>query len=540
MSSLLASTEMLIEHYEQNMRVNATRSSALTSFMSPMNALLDITEGVEEALNTNPTINSNNVQLTSGTSANSQQGLGDQNTCEDEPEEEGLIPEAKWGIEESIETKTYLDLTGEMDEETAQNLEECWSCDLRAEFDWEIKPVNFLAEIEDLLNDIEDAIDHVIDATNPHNLLDELCPLFNLDSEFSWMCAPDLIALLQGIQLVLSRYLSESLSFTLNWTAIIGPLIRFIADNLTMCMENIRNIILAPINCINSVLKTASQIQDEFNDLVGTVVTTGTALNPGNSSIKQLFEGDNYSGNRKIGWSNPKDEEGNFARGEYLSGQERMQGYNTSSSKGLGTGVSFNYNANLNDLLQKNKRKYNQGLTKVVGEKLSTPDGKEMPSVKWAPNAIIPTLKDANGWVGATDRFLRTDSKGNPVNLLQKMILTMNSAESIINNLFANLIFTIKSLNKLVVGNLSLNIRVSGIILFLVDLMNLGKIWLDIIQTQGIEGFKNLCKDLEDEDSDVYNRIKHPFWSDNTASRPEDRNNNPINDNDENCGITEE
>lgn len=524
----LASTEILIEQYEQRMRMDATRSSAMSSFLSPLGALSDITSGIETVINENPIIKNNIPKKPMSGSTDPQQMLNaDKNTCEEEEFEEGLIPKLDWGIEEKKQEKTYLDMGVMLSPEEAQNLEDCWNCDLKAEFDWEVKPVNFLAEIDELMNDIEDAIDHVIDATNPHNLLAELCPLFNLDSEFSWMCAPDIMAMLQGIQLVLSRYLNESLNFTLNWTSVIGPLIKFVADSLSMCMENIRNIILAPINCINSVLKTVSQIQDEFNELAGTVGTLGTALDPRNSSLAQLFEKENYSENRKPGVESiTKDNKA----GSYFTSPGDV-GF-TRDGGNISTGLTFNYNANLNDLLKENKRN-SQGLFKLGGEKFT--------NQKWAPNAIVPTLKDAGGWVGDVDRFLRTDDKGKPVNLLQKIILTLNSAENIINNLFANLIFTIKSLNKMIVGNLSFNIKISGIILFLIDLINLCYIWLEIIKNQGPNAFQNLCKEMSDGEGEMYDKVKHPWFSEKTISTVENRDKSlGKNNTDDNCGITEE
>ena len=131
-----------------------------------------------------------------------------------------------------------------------------------------IKPVNFLNELENALSDIEESIDSFMEQISPRSFLKDFCPIFDLfDSDFRWLCGTDLMALMNAIQMVLARYMNQALSFQVNWTTLLGPLIKFIAESLTASMENIRDILIAPLDCIKSMFITIDEMRKDFNEM---------------------------------------------------------------------------------------------------------------------------------------------------------------------------------------------------------------------------------------------------------------------------------
>lgn len=468
------SVELLIEHYETSMRQRASRSSHLAVTLSSLGGFEQVVDGLIETLEREVALNSEEERI-SQQPVNSEES----NTCESPQENEVNTFEDSYSKFNGAEAEIYANI---VEKEKANKFEDCWGCDLRPVFDWQVKPVNFLSEIEELLESIDKAIDHFIESTNPENMLEEFCPIFDIfDSDFNWMCGADLIALLSAIQLALARYMDQAVSIGFNWVAALGPLIKFIADGLSASLETIKDILLAPIICIKNVLTTADQIQDEFQELAAVGVGLGQSL----GGLRNVGGAETYRSNVE-GYPNPGNR--NNAKKEGFPWQ----------------GGSFNYQADLDDFLGLKKNKYRDGLFKNAAEKYSNA---EVPK-----DGIIPLLGKEDGYLDRKN-LRRTDEDGNPISLLKKMILVLNTSQNFINQKFANLILSIKSLNSMIVGNLGLHLKLSGIILFLIDFANMIRIWIEMNKLGGVKSFADLCKDYKNDDEGLYSKFKHPWFN---------------------------
>ena len=90
--------------------------------------------------------------------------------------------------------------------------------------------------------------------------------------------------------------------------------------------------------------------------------------------------------------------------------------------------------------------------------------------------------------------------------------MTINTAEKFINEFFANLIFSVKSLNNMIVGNVGLNLKLAGTILFVIDLINVVTVWIRLYEEYGVDGFSKLCDKIKEGDEAFINNYLHN-WS---------------------------
>lgn len=451
------SIEMLIEHYEMQMKRTATRSAVLAPMLSYVGVYSTITESFQEVLEEEGF----KIEEEKETLDPNEDSKPELNTCETEEQYFSINKkEAKFlGVE-----KEYEVYFKNLDEEKANNFEDCWGCDLRPTFDWQIKPVNFLNELEQALSEIENSIDSFMEQISPRSFLKDFCPIFDLfDSDFRWLCGADLMALMNAIQMVLARYMNQAASFQVNWTTLLGPLIKFIAESLTASMENIRSILIAPLDCIKSMFITIDDMRKDFNEMtaMGETVYDGIARPFSDTKIgdKEFEKWQKQSSiDPKINIERREEEE--IKKG-LLGGLKR------DSKTGIPTGYSFSLNSDLDSIFKEKKRRKDA-------------------------NQILPV-----------ENFLEDKKEGEErekIDLLKMLILTINTAQKFINEFFANLIFSIKSLNQMIIGNISFNLKLGGTILFVIDLIQVVRTWIKLAEEEGIDSFSKLCEKFNESE----------------------------------------
>ena len=462
----LTSIEMLIEHYETQMKRSANRSAALVPMLSYLSVYETINEGFRESLNRDAfKIPKEKVKE----EVAAEEKSNDKNTCEEASYFEFSDGKAEFlGVDE----RNFEVFLKQMDDEKKNNFNDCWGCDLRPVFDWQIKPVNFLNEIEQALSDIENSIDSFMEQISPRSFLREFCPIFDMfDSDFRWMCGADLMALMNAVQMVLARYMNQALSFQVNWTTLLGPLIKFIAESLTESMELIRDILLAPLDCIKSVFITIDNVIDEFQEMTSMAETVFEGVAKPFTPAK--IDEKEYKKWRKNASADPgpvveKRKEAKIK--EDIVGaltKNRLEVKQSKDSK-IPTGFSFNLNSDLDSIFQAKKAE-----------------------------------KDANQILPVANPYGEENEEGKKekIDLIKMLILTINTAEKFINEFFANLIFSVKSLNQMIIGNISFNLKLGGTILFLLDLIEVIRTWIELAAEYGIDGFSKLCEKFNESEN---------------------------------------
>tara|TARA_R110001606_G_scaffold95899_3_gene212420 strand:- start:3656 stop:5122 length:1467 start_codon:yes stop_codon:yes gene_type:complete len=457
----VSSIELLIQHYESQMKRRVNQNCILVPTISSLELYKDVNDGLREALARE------NANIKPSEEKESLEKKDESNTCAEEESLFNLNVDKKEFSFEGADGDFEVFFKG-LSDKKRDKFEDCWGCDLRPTFDWQIKPVNFLSEIEEVIDAIQKSVDSFIEQINPRDFFKDLCPIFDMfDSDFQWMCGADLMALMNAIQLVLARYMNQSISIDISATSVLGPLIKFIADGLTSAMESIRDILIAPIDCIRTVLVTTESLVKEFKDLsaMGETVFNGIAkpFSPAKISDEEFKKWEKQSStNDPLFYESGEDK----AAGELLGSLKTKQGKGKLS-------YSFDLSSDLDGIFKKNRKEI-----------------------------------DANQIERRTERGAEDPSNS----FLQKMIMTINTAEKFINEFFANLIFSVKSLNNMIVGNVGLNLKLAGTILFVIDLINVVTVWIRLYEEYGVDGFSKLCDKIKEGDEAFINNYLHN-WS---------------------------
>jgi len=155
--------------------------------------------------------------------------------------------------------------------DSREYFEDCWSCMLNLDFSWQVAPINWASEINKLLKQIESMVNFMVDRFDSSlDLLKSFC----WDGwAFLWKvtCPIDLIAIMAMLRGLLGKYKSGMLSLTLDWTAIVGPLMKGIVDATVSFIEQIAALMIQPTECLINMVQT-------FNQLIKSTVQTADSF----------------------------------------------------------------------------------------------------------------------------------------------------------------------------------------------------------------------------------------------------------------------
>lgn len=460
-----ANLTLIIDTYEKAAIRSETREGVLASALGPLYACRQIVESGQRTLGVlarQKTEAETSVAETAVESKAKQEAQSWEDYNDPEVQSSGCVditPEWDVSTPQVNIIDKEVDLWQEMgdwlglDPEiwNSTNMEECFGCDLRMELDWQLPSLNIALPILDLLGDIEGIVNDLLGRIDPYGMLEELCLFF--DGLFP-ICIPDLIAMLIAFKLLIRKYLTFALELKLDWTAIIGPLLKLIVDALASLVNQIQAIILAPLDCIIDALEMANDLINQAADTWNTALAAGQAVG---SAIKNPFDAVSASAtpSPEISYEASDLDEASF--GDKVAaalqdphagaiGSFDTQGSGTaaaSGSFGLQTGATF---------------------TLKSGDTLES------------------ALKEKNT---------------EPPNILETVILTLREARDYIKKFFAMIMFSLKSLNAFMSGGLGLQLQNAGILLLVMDIISLVMLIMQMKQ-QGIN-LKDWCKQLDDE-----------------------------------------
>ena len=480
----------IVEAYERAARSEQTRVSALINMDATVAVLSSILDAAETALDQMDQAEAETPSDTmaiggegSNQDINLSEGQEAENSCAPE-EEEGWTAKYKGGttfevgltkdlsVDDPIKAMLEALNVDMTEDEIRDDLERCFDCDLRPKFNFQIKPINFLSELLPLIEGIHDLVDQVLDAMEPLDILKWLCDIGDLFKD-GW-CIPDLVALLLGWQNLLQKYFGQMLRIALDWTFIIGPLIKFIVDMVAALLEQIRRIIIAPLDCIAKVLGQLVMLEDAIID---TIDDTAAFVQTFPDFWDQKFGGTStttYQGVKKA----------------ENSASFRRVNSRDSTKVGMPTGLTFSVDDTLEQMFDKN----------VQGRRLQRIEKKK---AKYREKNPLRMTQLSIENPGMTSEELAQELEKEMTNfatkpsLLKSLLGGTNSTIAAINQFFANVLLAVKSLNAFVVGTLGLSIKLSGLILMVLDLI---KFIVFIINTlkSGLS-LSDLCAKLKND-----------------------------------------
>lgn len=150
-------------------------------------------------------------------------------------------------------------------------LETCLKCDLRIG-KLDLQPINLLKPILDLIKEINAALNLLENMLKPEFMFGDICDLLN---GLRWLCLPDLIALLVALKFLLGKKRLDLLKISLDWTAILGPLLSAVLAMLNALLDYALEILLMPLECAYSAIKTVADLEKQLAETIVTASRVG-------------------------------------------------------------------------------------------------------------------------------------------------------------------------------------------------------------------------------------------------------------------------
>lgn len=347
-------------------------------------------------------------------------------------------------------------------------LRECFGCDLRMNFSFQLKPIDLLGPIRDLMDQIESALDMFEQHLDPFGQLQDFCHLLN---SLRPMCLPDLIAMLVSLKMLLKKYATSGLDMRVDWTTVLGPLIKFIVDLFVSMVQLIDQVIGGIYDCLVGPLEIGAQALDAAKGLVNTTVALGESL------------ADTFTGIPKgsIPGFGVKDSAQAFTKTVSYEGSEVEQ---------------------LSDLTsQYPKFPSLGGVETQVGQ---TPPGAQGGSLT-IPAGFAYSAQDT-----FDERIQDPAWKG--ANPITKVLLAFKDSRNFLRSMNDNLLHAFKSLNGFFGGGIRLQLKNAGAILSILDLISLVTLAIRMIRATGSEDPRDWCRYLEQHPDllEEYLKIQFP------------------------------
>lgn len=374
------------------------------------------------------------------------------------------------------------ELFGGDDNPTKNYLEECLGCNLRLTFDWQLKPLSLFGPIQAFLDMINDALDQLLARLDKFSILKEICWALN---HLKTLCPADLILVLLALKLLLKKYLLQMFKIKIDWTILLGPLLKFIIDGITSLLEQIARIILAPIDCVLSSLKSANELLKAMNDFLGAAKDFGEGV----GNIPQGV-GDAVGG---LGYKDKFGAEKNTPGVNGGLTQRDAQWISPKSGKNE-NGVPDPGALETNDRLRKNDgRSRKLGADEEVNNSFTFPAGFELNGNMSMQDALADPL-----FPNAT--------------FLEKLIIPVQEARNWIRELFDNIIDALRSLNGLVGAGLKLNLESLGILIFIADMI--GLVMMIIRMIKMYPNLSDWCSHLQENPELLEEQLRGRFGED--------------------------
>ena len=532
----------IVDAYERAVRYESNEMSILITMESHLDFMEEILESSESALNEMNITDDDPASIDSPEGNSPQQNQNseekEQNSC---AEEKSLVsmdgPNIFFNTEPAsldaslplIDPINAIDkFFGGDGEITAKDIQdsarECFDCDLKVEFDFQIKPINLLAEIMPLLNKIGAICDNVINELKPFDLLANLC---NISKNIKLFCLPDLLSILVTLEGLIKRYMGESFKLVLNWTFIIGPLIKGIVDIAATLMEQIRRLLVAPLDCAAGVIGTLLN----FNEGVKNSIDNFAAFAVAFPKYDRKIEDKVLDRTMKFAPQPELNDMGNVFR---------------KNDKEVGPGaespLTFGWEFSINDTLEskyqkekeqiKVKRRLNE--RKAAAQKVLKKDPRKAQSFFEKAGKTVTGDENFNISVGALKGLSPTETelvaieqemgrlaKQEDQGMLKNLLFLINSGKDWINSLHANLLLSLKALNSLVANNLEISFKLGGWILMIFDMIKVIQLAIHFFKGGN---FKDMCDIMENDPELLKDILERDFkWAavnlDNTQKK---------------------
>ena len=379
--------------------------------------------------------------------------------------QEGI--EAGLGLEYDTD---LADLFGGSDNWFNNYLEECLNCSLRVKFDAQVKPAFLLRPINLMLDEINDLLGLIEVRLDPFQTLQDIC--WALDELKTW-CIPDIIMVLMSLKMLLRRYMTNVINITLDWTTLLGPILKSIVEGISVMLDSLLQIIMAPLECSIASLGAANQLYREAVALIDTFEDFGSFTSNIAKDIKNGAKDFNLSEAAKnsaqfimgkdVRWDRQQPEAGNFN----------------------------NYSEAFSDTLPPETGRLDVN-TRLMDQEQRPGTTTFFTGININENLTLPeALKDPD-----FENFT----------IFEKMILPVVDFTNWVRELVNKLINSFESLGELVGQGLSINLDNLGVMLFITDMISLIMIIIKLLKTNPDE--RDWCNQLQENPELLENQLR--------------------------------
>jgi len=192
------------------------------------------------------------------------------------------LPDATIGTESTINVNQEIaELLG-LDEATVMYqgeevpllnyLEDCFNCDLRLQYQWQIRPIDLMAPIAQMVDEIEGMVNLLHGHVDSTAIFLEICHALNT---LRSICTTDILSMLMSFNMLLTKYLTLSIQIKLDWTVLLAPILQFVIEFVSGAMSSAAAVIMAPLECTFGALSTVRAIERESRELIQNVRAFG-------------------------------------------------------------------------------------------------------------------------------------------------------------------------------------------------------------------------------------------------------------------------
>jgi len=134
---------------------------------------------------------------------------------------------------------------------------------LDLDFDWQIAPINWAFEINKLLRQIDDSIEWMLDKFDSNLFFLKKFCLDGWNLLWKLVCPIDIVAIMSMLKGLIVKYKSDLISISLDWTAIVGPLLKSLGDIMASLVEQIDALISNPLSCLIDMMNAFDRVIDQ-------------------------------------------------------------------------------------------------------------------------------------------------------------------------------------------------------------------------------------------------------------------------------------
>lgn len=163
-------------------------------------------------------------------------------------------------------------------------LQDCFGCSFRMAWDHQLNLWPIIGPFVDMIKTLKESVNAIRRNINPMGVLRSICQLAN---QFQVFCIQDLVMILMSLRMLFRRYIMQATRFRLDWTTLLGPLLFSISQLILSIIDSIFKLVLAPIDCVLSVLQSAEAVERATVGLAAEATvaakTLGASLQPQNT-----------------------------------------------------------------------------------------------------------------------------------------------------------------------------------------------------------------------------------------------------------------